>query len=197
MELSTSIENLIGSGLGSAVGTAAVLGLVWLFRTSLGSYLAKRAENFATKQDIQNITQLQEEVKAEFAQIRESQRTETQLRLAVAERRFEAHQEAFTLWNNLYNNVFHGEEVHKIVKESQQWWVKNSLYLDAEARIAFKKAIFSASMHQRYTDITGPARDHDLIEKNWDQLTNAGAIIEAAVHLPSLGPLKPGEPDDA
>ena len=95
-------------------------------------YLTKKAENLATKEDIEKLTRIEEEVKAEFKQFFESHRSENQLRLAVVERRFQAHQEAHTLWIELFYNV-HTDENIKTIGICQDWWKENGLYLDPKA----------------------------------------------------------------
>ena len=182
----TFTDIAIASGVGTTVVVAFFGVLIWFFRSYLGSYLAKKAENLATKQDIQDLTRLQEEVKAEFEQILERQRTEAQLRLAVVERRFQAHQDAHTLWLKLFQKVYVGE-IGEVVMECQEWWEKNSLYLESKTRIAFKLAYHAALNHR---DLLKGPRDDDhkkIIEQNWRQIIEAGSMIEDAVNLPSLG----------
>ena len=190
-------DTLISGGIGALIGATLVSMLAWCFRSYLGSYLAKKAENLATKQDIQIVTRLQEEVKAEFTQLLEYQRSEAQLRLAVVERRFQAHQEAHSLWIRLSQKV-HSDEIGNVVIECQNWWDENSLYLDPNARRAFRLAYHAAFDHRDL--IQGP-RDEDhrkSIEDNWLAIREAGPIIEAAVNLPRLDVSeiqRPGEPE--
>ncbi len=148
-------------------------------------YLTKKAENLATKEDIEKLTRIEEEVKAEFKQFFESQRSENQLRLAVVERRFQAHQEAHTLWIELFYNV-HTDENSKTIGTCQDWWKENSLYLDPKARAAFIKAVNAAAFHRFLLDSPRNPEAIDNIKDNWHDIFEAGEIIEAAVNLPSL-----------
>ncbi len=192
------MDHTIISGLiGGIVGPILIVVLVWCFRAYLGGYFAKKAENLATKQDVQILTRLQEEVKAEFNKLLERQRSEAQLRLAVVERRFQAHQEAHTLWIRLSQKV-HSAEIGKVVMECQTWWNENSLYLDPNARRAFKLAYHAAAGHR---DLLEGPRDEDrrkFLEDNWRDIREAGPTIAAAVNLPRLDVSeirRPGEPE--
>lgn len=181
----TLISALISGGIGGIVGPILIGVLAWCFRSYLSGYLVKKAENLATKQDVQILTRLQEEVKAEFNKLLERQRSEAQLRLAVVERRFQAHQEAHTLWIRLSQKV-HSDEIGKVVIECQRWWEENSLYLDPNARQAFRVAYHAAFDHR---DLREGPRDEDhrkIIEDNWRTIREAGPTIEAAVNLPRL-----------
>ncbi len=70
---------IITGGIGGIEAGAAFVGLIWFFRSFLGAYLTQKAKNLATKEDIEILTRLQEEVKAEFNQLLERQRMEAQL----------------------------------------------------------------------------------------------------------------------
>src|SRR5689334_15919765 len=65
---------------------------------------------------------------------------EQQLRLAALDKRLQAHQEAFTLWQRLIFADRRNDEFSKVVTECQDWWQSNCLYLTSEARSAFRKA---------------------------------------------------------
>lgn len=197
MQALTVFESMIGGGIGAAISTAIFAVLVWFFRSYIGNYLMKKAENLATKEDIEIITRLQEDVKAEFALLLETQRTEARLRLAVIERRFQAHQEAHTLWLELFHNV-HSKDNPSVVMKCQEWWEKNSLYLDPKPRAAFPQAYKAAFNHPGFVRNSRNKESVKLINKNWQQIIDAGPIIEAAVNLPSLDSSereRPGKPE--
>src|SRR5207248_7668825 len=116
-------------------------------------------KNLATKEDVGEITRIVENIRAESAReleeirhqyrsILDSQGQRHQLRVAALERRLQAHQEAYTLWWNLLGAVHDEQRIGKIVMDCQDWWVKNCLYLDAEARSAFSAAYHAAQMHR-------------------------------------------------
>ena len=106
-----------------------------------------------------------------------------QLRLTAADRRLQAHQEAFALWRKILRNV-HNEDIGKVVMEGQEWWENNCLYLDAQARGAFLEAMHSASHHASFK---ADRENAELVMENWDRIMRAGDVIVAAVNLPSLG----------
>ena len=106
-----------------------------------------------------------------------------QFRLTAADRRLQAHQEAFTLWRKLLKNV-HGENIGDVVNECVEWWERHCLYLDAKARASFLIAAQSASNHG------GFKRDREsaeLLMENWNRIMEAGNTIVAGANLPSLG----------
>ena len=176
---------------GGIIFLAIVAGLFWYFR----KYISRKAEDLATKEDIQEITRLQEEVKAEFDEIRERQRSESQLRLAVVERRFQAHQEAYTLWIKLARNV-HKPENFDVARECQLWWDENGLYLDPDARSAFRDATFAAFEHPELLQFPRGPDSSSLITDNFKKNLTAGPAIEAAVNLPPLDLMDIGLPSD-
>lgn len=176
---------LILNVIGSAVGTLVLPLIFLIFKSYFFGYLAKKAENLATKEDIQKITRLQEEVRIEFEHLLEEQRTQGRLRLAVLERRFQAHQEAFTLWFRLLHSV-HTSENSKAVQECQRWWEENNLYLDSEPRAAFKQAYAAAFNHPMLLEGPRSNATSEQITANWDVIVRAGPIIENAVSLPSI-----------
>jgi hypothetical protein len=181
----TFFETVFASGIGAAIVAAGIAVLLWGLRSYFGSYLSSKAGNLATKEDIQELTRLQEEVKTEFDKIRENQRTEGQLRLAVVEQRFQKHQEAHTLWLKLVSHV-HSEDNTKTVMECQKWWRENSLYLDKEARTAFIHATNAAFNHPSFLKSPRDKNYRKFIEENWSDIMKAGALIESAVNLPRL-----------
>src|SRR6266498_2581136 len=80
-----------------------------LFLKYLPSYLSKKGENLATKEDIAVITREVEQVRSEYAErlenivqqnrlLLEQTKRKHQLSIAALDRRLEAHQQAYTLW---------------------------------------------------------------------------------------------------
>lgn len=109
-----------------------------------------------------------------------------QLRLAVAERRMQAHQEAFFHWRRLIEHVHQKDKIGKTAYEAEQWWEKNCLYLDESARKAFRSATMSAASHHNLLE---GGRDPELIKvinHSMDIIYGAGEAIQAAVNLPPL-----------
>ncbi len=116
-----------------------------------------------------------------------------QLRTAALERRLQAHQEAYSLWWNLFGAVHDEQRIGKIVMECQDWWVKNCLYLAPEARRAFSAAYHAAYNHR---SLLRPDYQADAARENWRLIQDAGPAILRGVELPSIGegeypPLQP------
>jgi hypothetical protein len=55
-----------------------------------------------------------------------------QLRMAALDRRLQAHQEAYHLWQRLYwaSSSSDDEQIMSVATESEQWWEQNCLYLE-------------------------------------------------------------------
>ena len=71
-----------------------------------GSYLKKKGENLATKEDIGGITKKIEAIRSEYNAQLESHKASlelsNQLKLAALDKRLQKHQEAYTLWRKLH-----------------------------------------------------------------------------------------------
>ena len=115
-----------------------------------------------------------------------------QLRLAALEKRLQTAQEAYTLWMRLRRLPRHdepddGTPVEKILRDCRDWWETHSLFLTAEARIAFRKALNAAmnlaslrSIHADYSDL----------KMAYEEIDQAGRVIEESVLLPAIGELE-------
>lgn len=115
-----------------------------------------------------------------------------QLRLAALDRRLETAQEAYTLWMRLRRLPRQDESEDSILIEDtlrncRDWWETHSLFLTAEARKAFSKALNAAidlaalrSSHSDWKDL----------KMAYEDIDQAGKIIEESVFLPSIGDLK-------
>lgn len=170
-------------GLGAALG-ALVLWLV--LRSFFPAYLAKKGENLATKEDIAKITHEIESVKAPYALLLEQFKAQHSLRIVAAERRLQAHQEAYALWRRIVSEY----EVPGIavILDCEQWWDKNCIFLDPRARDAFSQAYLNVPSYRvllrnpRYTEESA-----EVIE-SWRLIFGAGAEILRSVELPGLTP---------
>ena len=107
-----------------------------------------------------------------------------QLRMAAAERRLEAHQQAFSLWRKLVHTVHDEKEISNVVAECQQWWENNCLYLSPDARKKFRFAYVCAASHR---DFVKDRSNPKLVTENWSNITDAGEAIVSGVELPTLG----------
>ena len=186
--------------LGIAQLIALSVGALFLWKY-LPSYLSQKGKNLATQEDIGKITREVEQVKSEYTErlegIAEHLRYRNQLRLAALDRRLQAHQEAYALWQNLMDNVRDREKVGDAVVKCQEWWRENSLYLDAEARRAFITAFKSAPTYcqiwteLREADAGESERREDVLNESWESVSSAGKVIVEAVELPSLAGEEP------
>ena len=107
------------------------------------------------------------------------------LRVAALDRRLAVHQEAYTLWWELQAVAHDRDDARRMsyVRECENWWVKNCLYLTPKARRDFRGAYRAAGEHKVYKD----ARDSDLTRRNWKIILAAGDAIVEGVELPSWG----------
>lgn len=157
-----------------------------VFIPALGSYANRKAANLADKEDIARITKLVEDVKHENQLLLEQVKGRQQLRVAAAERRLQAHQEAFTLWRKLLKRTHH-DDLASVISECQDWWEKNCIFLSPRAREAFANAFFAAHDHQTYE---GLPRDKDTLaalQQAWKTMQDAAVAILEGAELPSLG----------
>jgi hypothetical protein len=163
----------------------------------LGSYLKKKAEHLATKEDIEEITKKVEDIRTQYSEQLESHKASlqlsNQLKLAALDKRLQKHQEAYSLWRRLLFNLRNEEKIGQSIDECQRWWDENCLYLGDEARSAFHSAIFLAVDFRNI-----PRTDSKEIQEWFRRIKAAGDRIIEAVNLPSLGedeikPIKPEE----
>ena len=166
-------------GLGGIVS----LGIGWLLvRAYLSTYLSKKGENLATREDISAITHEIEGVKTQYALLVEAGKAKHQLRMAALDRRLQAHQEAFSLWREILGSA-HTEEAGKTVLKCQEWWEKNCLYLEPKVRDAFVSAYSAAHSHHAYVQARS---DSELVRENWNRIVTFPNILFEAVQLPPL-----------
>jgi hypothetical protein len=122
-----------------------------------GAYFRRKGQNLADKEDIEKLTNIVEGVRVQHAKDFENLAQENrkvielmsqkhQLRLAALDRRLKAHQQAFTLWQELDRNKT-TDKIDSVILECQKWWDNNCLYLDTHARMAFIEAIHAARNH--------------------------------------------------
>lgn len=190
-ELLGIMNSFVMLGVGAMVG-AGILYLI--LRFLVPSYLAEKGKNLATREDIAGITNEIEKVRTQYAiqlqqlahessSLIEEFKGRSQLRMAAAEKRLEAHQEAYTLWNGLIGRL-HSADLRDHISECYTWWVNNCLYLSPSAREAFSDAYLAANIHESFKlDKSKP----DLVNTNFDRIKVAGEKIVAGAELPALG----------
>jgi len=177
--------------------------LGWIFTVAaaglgalIGSYLRKKGENLATREDIGKITREVEGIKAENAaklqaldlqnqQILQQQTRKHQLELAALDKRLAAHQEAYALWDRLRRSILlrDPEKRKRIVSECQDWWLSHCLFLTDEAREAFRRALDDAEKLPDYIE----ARDQVKQRESWQTIEQVGKAIVEGVERTFLG----------
>lgn len=150
--------------------------------TFIGNYLSEKGKNVATKEDIEKLTDKVEGVKRQHQEVIENLKAGHQLRMVAAERRLQAHQEAFTLWRELFT-AMHGPDVPQVAGKCQKWWESNCVYLGPKSHHAFFDAFWAAVRHKSYLDSHSPA---DEVTANWKKITDAPNTILEEVALPPL-----------
>ena len=190
------LRTLVDRGISVDFGSMVLIAIVCTASAFLGAYVKRKGENFATKNDVADITRKQEEVRVEYArqlesiaqqnrELIEQGKQRHQLRMAALDRRLATHQEAYTLWRRLLASV-HEKDVGKVILECQDWWDRNSLFLARDARQAFLAAYTTASGHSTVV----LSREQKAIGKSWSIITEAGDAIVRGAELPSLGELE-------
>lgn len=176
----------------SALWLVCVLSLLGGF---IGSYLRTKGKNLADKEDIAELTNIVECIRAEHSKqlemlaqqnrlILKSQDQEHELSMAALEKRLAAHQEAYALWWELLDNCYTKEDVVKSTMKCQEWWVNNNLYLSSDARLAFRLAYSAAFNHPDYLSFHEDAK---LLKENFEDISRAGEVIIKSVSLPVWG----------
>lgn len=160
-----------------------LLGCVFgfLLKTFLHSYVGKKAENLATKEDIGEITKITKRIETEYLSILETIKSENQLRLSALDKRIQAHQEAYRLWRKI-NTYLEREGIDEVVTECDEWWGNYCLYLEPSARQAFLNAWVAAKDFSFYKQ----GDDSKLLQKCRQDINDAGKIIVEAVALPPI-----------
>lgn len=107
-----------------------------------------------------------------------------QLRLAALEKRLETHQEAYTLWANLFQKINDekSEELNEQIRICDDWWHKKCLYLDPKSREAFKEALSLANYYKFMYQ-----NDSKKKEEIFKKIYIVRELLVKGVGLPSLG----------
>lgn len=162
----------------------ALTGIIVLIASFLGSYLQRKGQNLATKEDIADITRKVEGIRTDYAKELENLSHHNQLKMAALDRRLAAHQEAYKLWIELRRNVHKKEKNIDIVIMCQSWWEANCLYLDKDARQAFISACHAVALHPDLLEGKVPKEE---VSENWKIINDGGEAIIKGAGLPSFG----------
>ncbi|MFZ7320473.1 hypothetical protein ACLS0R_14910 [Comamonas jiangduensis] len=152
--------------------------------TGFGAYLAEKGKNRATKEDIAVITHEVEKVRDEFGRGLEDLKAHHQLRMVAAERRLQAHQEAYTHWQNLVSAILQLEkhQTFQLASEAKTWYVKNCIYLTQTSRQAFVKTWECVYAYYIHT----PSRTAEEFIQITHDLNAQGNVFLREVDLPEL-----------
>lgn len=161
-----------------------LIGIIVLIASFIGSYLRRKGQNLATKEDISEITKTIEGIRADYAKKIESFSHHNRLKLAGLDKRLEAHQQAYALWLQLRRSVHNKDKNIVMVIQCQNWWEKNCLYLDMESRKAFMSSVHAVALHPDL--IGGQAPKEELLE-NWSYINECGELLIRGAGLPSFG----------
>ena len=160
-----------------------LIGIIVLIASFLGSYIRRKGQNLATKEDISEITKKIEGIRADYAKKIENHSQHNRLKMAALDKRLEAHQQAYTLWLQLRRSVHNKDNNFDMVIKCQNWWEKNCLYLDMESRKAFMSSIHAVALH---SDLTGGQATKDEVKENWRDINECGEILIRGAGLPSF-----------
>lgn len=167
----------------------------------LPAYARKKGELRAEIEDSAKLTSRVEGARAPFVADIQRLVHEHDLRLAVLKERFRAHQEAWGHWLQLMWTSTGGDRDACIeaMHASQKWWQENGLYLEPQVRDAFWPVSNSSRMlFDSFNRHGAPlnAESMRVQEQQLARLQALGPIIEAAVGLPSMVPVRPPERAD-
>lgn len=178
------ILSAIFNGVGMAIwGVPLTIAVFLLGRKHLEAYVGEKGKNLATKEDIGSITKEVEKVKEEFNRRIEDLKAHHQLRLVAAERRMQAHQEAFKLWYQLVDALRNKSHLVKdAVEACNGWYYENCIFLGPASREAFQRAAMVATNHHVFEALNDPVISKD----NWIvYMAPLGPLIEE-VELPTM-----------
>jgi len=194
---------------------------IFAFKGILSPFLSKMAEDFAERLGARKKTQIIEEIRQKFSkEIKgieretslqlEEMRANSQLRVANADKRMKAHQEAYSLWLELVETVgMDPESSQKTMDKCLNWWKNNCIYLSQELNAAFYKTYWAVRNHSILLDMVGKYRECEKlerqepdskrktrkyefekiekeIEENFWRIQDLGNLIRESVQLPAL-----------
>ncbi|HDR9036962.1 hypothetical protein L0Z31_09385 [Burkholderia vietnamiensis] len=175
----------------SLIGVLAGAGIILLAQEFLPGYFRKKGENLATKEDIAEITRRQEEIKHQFAEIIEVSKQRHSLRTLVADKRMDAHQQAFKKVKGLLS----ARDNQSVIDDCKAWMDDYCLYLALGARQAVWQAIGHAEVRAHcIAEATNEGNGHEQRRayhesavNEWTAIMAALPEIVTAVELPALG----------
>lgn len=164
-----------------------------------GAYAAEKAKNRATKEDIREITRAVKEVEAGFNKQLADLQAHHQLRMVAAERRIQAHQEAYDWIIQLKLAIsFSTESWRPLIQEAHIWQRRNNLFMGRMTRESFalalcgferfrvqKKLIERSPISSENFDVD---KEYETLNKIWnEEILPVFQVIASEVELPPLG----------
>lgn len=106
----------------------------------------------------------------------------TGLQMACLDKRLQAHQESFALWNDVMhaNDDKAFAEAHN---KCSDWWAKNCLYLEPNVSQAFVRATMNAVLHRKLIVVQADAK---AVTDAWAEFAKFPKVLFDAVKLPAL-----------
>lgn len=153
----------------------------------LGGYLAEKGKNRATKDDIKAITDSIEGVKAEYTRQMEQLRAVHQLRFVAAEKRLQAHQEAFTQWSEIMQLITaqRREDALTRLEDFKTWHSRSNVYLAPNSRAQYDRFVGGVSFFLQAILNPRP-QDAVAVFAAWTEMQNVGSVFLVDVDLPAL-----------
>lgn len=105
------------------------------------AFLRKKGEDRAVKESLDQFTRIAEAIKHDYAMLGEQFRADQTHRFLVAEKRFDALQQAFVQWWAVFDAIDDRGSLDAAVEKARRWWNANCLYLDPKARQAFNRGM--------------------------------------------------------
>ena len=157
MSINTIILTLSSYGLGAVIAGVVVF---FLMRFLLPGYLSQKGKNLATKEDIEEITNSVESVKAEYAKIIEEIRSENQIKIASIERekalKKEIYMEATEAITKAQSVIADFQDLNRSNEEL------SSELSDGEGKIAKIQIVGSSETVKSITHIMNSIGEHSL-----------------------------------
>lgn len=177
------------------LGSAVIGGAI----TGLGTYLAEKGKNRATKEDIGEITRAVKEIEAGFNEKLADLQAHHQLRMVAAERRIQAHQDAYD-WISQLRLAIHysAESWGPLIREAHIWQRRNNLFMGRLTRESFALALcgFERFRGQKNRIERSPIssenfdddKEYETLNKIWnEEIIPVFQVIASEVELPPLG----------
>jgi len=108
--------------------------------------------------------------------------------LAALDSKLKAHQEAYELACHLPSAAHKSENDNTHIQKCKEWYRKNCLYLEPDARLAFLNAIRDTSDYYLHLYEWKRTGDSTELEKKWSKIIGVKSIIEGNVSKPLLLP---------